>query len=473
MISFQPNCTLPATGGAFIQSPNVRSTTEIIWSCLSITILCTWSVLHLNVPPDVIPVSKWQWVRCQLFLFRRKVFGFFFMLFLPEYMIGALVLERWNVSLNSPRLKELAAKDGVPWSWTHTYFVNMGGVALRFADDDGVAAGKPFPDVNGEYSVNGTERALRNFCLKQEQRLGPRGQYRWRRHARNYWLAKAAIDDYRSPEDLEYILPMQGTLWILNATQLLAAREGGLIASLPNITVNEIQDRDKSDGLVKTLAILQVAWLVAQVIVRKIEGLPSSQLEISTIALAATSLVAYLLQWWKPKDVHVPFYVDIPASQPLDLSVFKAIFRADTQSKAATHYYTISSRSTSAPAGTTSHEAPVRLLVASMFGALLLGGLHLVAWNFSFPTRIEQVFWQASALVVTIGPIIFTAVLAVVEWHDSLQTSDIILFVAVVIMGPLYMVARLALLVESFRALYFLPPEAFRATLAGNAPHVG
>lgn len=33
MRTFQPNNTLPATGGGFVEGPNVRGTLEVIWSC--------------------------------------------------------------------------------------------------------------------------------------------------------------------------------------------------------------------------------------------------------------------------------------------------------------------------------------------------------------------------------------------------------------------------------------------------------
>jgi hypothetical protein len=53
MKTFQPNCTFPPPGPTFVSGPNVRSTFDIVWSCLSVIILSTWSILHLNVPEQI------------------------------------------------------------------------------------------------------------------------------------------------------------------------------------------------------------------------------------------------------------------------------------------------------------------------------------------------------------------------------------------------------------------------------------
>ncbi|KAK0707272.1 hypothetical protein B0H67DRAFT_647464 [Lasiosphaeris hirsuta] len=50
MQTFKPECTLPPLGTNYVSGPNTRSTLGILWNCLSIIILCTWSIQHLNVP---------------------------------------------------------------------------------------------------------------------------------------------------------------------------------------------------------------------------------------------------------------------------------------------------------------------------------------------------------------------------------------------------------------------------------------
>ncbi|KAH6723241.1 hypothetical protein BKA61DRAFT_7520 [Leptodontidium sp. MPI-SDFR-AT-0119] len=48
--SFKPNCTLAPAGTNYVSGSNTRGTISILWNCLSIIFLCTWSIQHLNVP---------------------------------------------------------------------------------------------------------------------------------------------------------------------------------------------------------------------------------------------------------------------------------------------------------------------------------------------------------------------------------------------------------------------------------------
>ncbi|KAK0645415.1 hypothetical protein B0T16DRAFT_390028 [Cercophora newfieldiana] len=46
-----PTYTLPPPDTTYVATPNVRSSMSIFWNCVSILLLCTWSIQHLNVPP--------------------------------------------------------------------------------------------------------------------------------------------------------------------------------------------------------------------------------------------------------------------------------------------------------------------------------------------------------------------------------------------------------------------------------------
>jgi hypothetical protein len=84
---------------------------------------------------------------------------------------------------------------------------------------------------------------------------------------------------------------------------------------LPEITEEEIQDRSKSDGLSKAIAIGQTSWFLIQVIARHFEGLAVTELELVTAALAVLNGVIYFLWWNKPLDVRrsIPIQLlDIP-----------------------------------------------------------------------------------------------------------------------------------------------------------------
>jgi hypothetical protein len=69
------------------------------------------------------------------------------------------------------------------------------------------------------------------------------------------------------------------------------------------LSKQDIEDKSKADWLLKTLAVLQITWLILTVLVRGVTGLPVTQLEIATLAFSIFAIITYAANWWKPKDV--------------------------------------------------------------------------------------------------------------------------------------------------------------------------
>ena len=92
-------------------------------------------------------------------------------------------------------------------------------------------------------------------------------------------------------------------LQYITADQLLKLRAKGHIARLPSITEHEIKDKSKGDFIVKATAVVQVSWLVIQVVLRATRSLPVSQLEITACAFAACTFLTYGIWWSKPQAV--------------------------------------------------------------------------------------------------------------------------------------------------------------------------
>ena len=77
----------------------------------------------------------------------------------------------------------------------------------------------------------------------------------------------------------------------------------------PNVTVEEIEDRSKSDGFSKTIALGQTLWFVAQCIARRSQHLDLTLVELLTLSLAVLNGLMYFLWWNKPLDVRCPVRV--------------------------------------------------------------------------------------------------------------------------------------------------------------------
>ena len=77
----------------------------------------------------------------------------------------------------------------------------------------------------------------------------------------------------------------------------------------PKVPVEEIEDRSKSDGFPKTIALSQTMWFVAQCIARRAQHLDLTLVELLTLSLALLNGVMYFLWWNKPMDARRPIRV--------------------------------------------------------------------------------------------------------------------------------------------------------------------
>jgi hypothetical protein len=78
---------------------------------------------------------------------------------------------------------------------------------------------------------------------------------------------------------------------------------------MPVITEAEIRDRSNGDMLSKCVAIFQLLWFIIQIIVRYVQKLPVTLLEIDTLGVAALTCISYGFWLNKPKDARVPYIV--------------------------------------------------------------------------------------------------------------------------------------------------------------------
>ncbi|KAK0702725.1 hypothetical protein B0H67DRAFT_595012 [Lasiosphaeris hirsuta] len=154
MKTFAPQCTLPETGPVFVQQPNVRSTMKIIWTSLAIMFLSTWSILHLNVPPQLKPLlrprNNWERLRRRLFTAwyttKPKIVWMAVTIFFPEWPL-AMAIQTLKRGLGFTKdfedfQREEKLQDEKEWTLTHTMYANMGGFVIKFPTPE-----KPEPAV--------------------------------------------------------------------------------------------------------------------------------------------------------------------------------------------------------------------------------------------------------------------------------------------------------------------------------------
>ncbi|KAH0579952.1 hypothetical protein H2248_002772 [Termitomyces sp. 'cryptogamus'] len=75
------------------------------------------------------------------------------------------------------------------------------------------------------------------------------------------------------------------------------------------ITEDELKDRSKGDWFSKSLLLLQVTWFILQILVRRVQHLAITELEIATLAFAILNFATYIFWWNKPFDVGCPIII--------------------------------------------------------------------------------------------------------------------------------------------------------------------
>lgn len=342
----------------------------------------------------------------------------------PEYLLAKGLADLRVVNDSITELQEIAAKDGVPWTRVHSQFANIGGFVIR--------AG-----VNME----GQSKTVSS-----------------------------------------------SSLYHLTISDILALRKDGSLEKLPSISKEEINDKSKSDGLVRAIAILQIAWMALQIIARARRRLAISQLEISVLAFTSCAVVIYGLNWERPKGVQVPYTLlkyqgDIPAPvlQHLRSDMYQSALakfvevilggigisdaRRETPGAPLRNHVSYSTTSpTEAPSPATYYDFNGLLI-----GSIIFGNIHITAWNFAFATSTERMIWRVTSIYCTTSGALVFYMLGF--FPGGLLQIIFDRVIQLICFG--YVVARLFMIVETFRTLFFLPPSAYIATWASsNVPHV-
>ena len=152
-LAFKPNCTLPPEVVQYVSNPQVRGTLQIVWSCLTVLGLCTWSIQHPSVPiknDELKPPSRQRRFGLAAFTAFAKVFCLkkkpilwneFFdevrwnfdrvkwmgaVLLFPEFYFAKALTE--NCAANDSR-KQI---EGDEWTTMHGFFANMRGLVMVF-----------------------------------------------------------------------------------------------------------------------------------------------------------------------------------------------------------------------------------------------------------------------------------------------------------------------------------------------------
>ena len=442
-----------------------------------------------------------------------------FTMLAPEIILGKAIGDfryAWKLKKD---MEYFAVKDNVDWGLSHGFFAIMGGFRVigqeenqkqqnskrHYAQQQGDrqqdtrqqnAQGE---DIHGGEKMQVTEHhgEIADLAIEPDHKLSEQPPiagnadafsevYEYRVIKRDHKLSEQPPIAGNAEASEVFEIDGQDIVnsYILSGEDILYLRKRGIIKRLPCITTAEIHDKGKANVFVKAIAVIQVFWISLQVVVRSIRGLAISQLELVVTAYSLCAIITYAFLIPKPQGVQVP-------KRPIKLDSRLYHIR-NTDTYAALRVLFINKKLTSE----NNVELPPMARVENDFvygkdilpyalgiwlGGIVFGAVHVAGWNLNFPTAVERELWRISSLIM-IGllpiPLLPLFIVAAGPRFDipldclpkAIEPLVIPLWGSV--FGMFYILARLYLLVETFRTLVFLPPDAFISTWVSNIPNV-
>ncbi|KAF5312788.1 hypothetical protein D9619_002812 [Psilocybe cf. subviscida] len=439
-----------------------RSVFDIIWSCLAVIFTCTFVTIHPNVPhPEA---SSWQ-------IMRRRAHLMCWALIAPELLV-LWAMRQWY---GARALGKLIKVPG--WTNTHGYFVQMGGFML-WANDRCLGVVDPrnllmFFDKG--YMYFNDERIMKDeimFSLPREEDIKDKGK--------GDGLSKALV--------------VGQTLWFI-AQCLSRWQQGLVVTELELVTlafaalngaiyflwwdkpldvgcaVPIIWKRPESSATPDNMSEKDLLKNMVTVIQRAVPVHEDPSL------LKRTSRFFFLCLNKLGAPFRLSTWARIPA-RVLELRkdyVYKPMSYTEMEVSPLSAYLPSYDHM----------DSSFSIMIVTSTIATMFGAIHLIAFRFQFPTVAERWVWRGGAFLITIIPIIllgrsvvryrsFTNMKRANGRFTSRKTRTLISFWVMVVLCPIYAVARVVLLVEAFVALRQLEPRA-TASIDWTKffPHIG
>jgi len=436
--------------------PDARRTSwDIIWSCLSVFLVCSWKCVHLNVPTP--EESRGGWHSFRLFgserwqvpcfpkaplrrKWARKIKWMAIICVAPEVGV-ALAVQQWLVAREWLKRHDMKAPE---YTIAHAFYANMGGIVLR-----------------------------------------------------TVWEPPESVENKTSDTNPKDRVAVLGDL-LLPGIQT-------------PITEEYIKDRSKSDDFTKVFAVFQSSWLVIQSVARVAQGLAITELELATIAFVFCAIIMYGFWWHKPYGIDerqtIVLVLRPPDTEPAYPESLKV--RASEDEPETLRYRLGAWQPASSRAGWSApgrdglngryadmtfwHVMELAVINDAMnlrwFNpdawpglALYLTGtvfsaIHLGAWHWEFPSPLIQALWRgfgSAAIFASLFPFAVYVLWTMSHLVGISQSAiDVLMGLLGLGMVACYVVSRLAIIFLTFYCFYSMPASAYeKLEWTGFIPHL-
>ncbi|RAK96823.1 uncharacterized protein BO80DRAFT_416126 [Aspergillus ibericus CBS 121593] len=445
------NITTAAQTGervGWVSSPNTRSTSDILFSCLSVFLLCSWKCVHMNVPTIEESDAGWlhlwgclpYWPTAPLRqLWARRVRWMVVIAIAPEIGVTMAYVEYASARDLFKKCRHLG------FTMSHAFYACMGG--FRFAiprepnrDGTGDDGGNGGDGGDGGDSAN--DKPVKQGAAPAEDIEGN------------------AVSGDGVATGLDYYYPWGVGFEELEELGLFPATSDHDLQnrSLPVVKEQDIHNASTSDALTKGLACLQCGWLVIQSIARAATGLPLTELELMTLAFIFCALIMYGLWWNKPFGVQRATVL-----LPSNPEKARAVLPDKTASK----------RRYELPLSTWLRAFPFVVViffeldrnsaqsVVCNLASIVFSGFHLIAWNWKFPSDRAQMLWRIFSVAGTGAPMILTTLITIrPPSRDTvfLRKSPYLVVLALTVV---YTISRVGLFVLVFYCFSSMPAAVY------------
>jgi hypothetical protein len=248
------------------------------------------------------------------------------------------------------------------------------------------------------------------------------------------------------------------------------------LADIKNVDAEDIMDKSKGDALSKGIAMVLGLW-ITQCFSRMHQQLAITELEVATLAFVVVNIFVWLLWRDKPLDVQRQIVVGparLPDPLPMRPNHAPWVDRLVDRFFCAVsgfnddHYDLLSSTSVPAFWSLPMDELDriqddylqfaIEALVATVFGAI-----HCAAWNTDFLTAVEMWLWRSCSSLIVVIPAVILLIIVLGPFTDvdESQLGTAMLGIGVVLLIPIYVIARLILIILPLVALRSLPSGTF------------
>lgn len=416
------------------RGPMERGGFQIVWSCVALIITCTWTALHLNVPAS----GNGFWEKTL-----RKLKWMLITIIFPELVLAHAMIEltaavddfmkmskrehdflrtKWCVH---PSKQVLLLHKLLSGSWMSLLYTSRP-KATAIQNDEEAAHTQAQHNIDAEESLNEKHKNCEVLSFQ-----------RWTL-SHNYLANMGG-------------LKVNGN--ITTGLCLVKALENGKIFELMEnirLSKDDIMDKSKADNLVRLLWLWQMLRLLVELIIRLVQHLPITQLEVITASFCVITLITVVVQISKPQSIDQSIHVfvepkhsfteiqhghftQIQQDYDMDwtsqgqniLSLFTFYFGAGPFKL---HIFPVPLTGTNEKKFRIRNDdfrglnsvtlprmtAPSKIFSVSLgLATIVFRLIHCTAWNFQFPTVAEKWIWRGCAIagVVLPGIVLFTSFL--------------------------------------------------------------